>query len=165
VVRAVIPHVAPPEGFVSDKCSSLGKLLERTLRWLGYEIEPWCVEHDVAGCTRCHAEGALELAGAKVAAAWVLRERIRTTLPWWLHWTAGQVFVAVATAGGYWNTCGPEAGDLCRHGMRQPAWMRRVEAGRISLEVLGMVALAVVWILGAAGLAAWCAHVFSAVQP
>lgn len=118
-----------PDGFISDGCSSLGKLLERTLRRIGYDIEQLCLEHDVAGCTRCHPEGALDLAGAKIVAAWALREGLDAVLPWWLHWTAGQVFIAVATAGGYWNRCGAREGERCRHGMPQPEWMlARAEA-------------------------------------
>jgi hypothetical protein len=139
LIRVDPYRYASPAEILSDGCSSAGKILERFCRRLGFELEPACKEHDWAGCTRCHPEGELELAGAKAGAAWQLRWRVREALPWWLHYTAGMVFVAVRTAGGYWNSCGPEAGARCRHGQGMPPWMAaKAAAALLALLPLGI---------------------------
>lgn len=113
-----------PADFKDDGCSSLGKALERFFRWRGYDLGPICRQHDWASCTRCHAPGTMTET-RKVVAAWEMREAMRELLPWWYDYTAGPVYRVLGVWPGYWDTCGPEVGNVCRHGQMMPEWMRR----------------------------------------
>jgi hypothetical protein len=54
-----------------------------------------------------------------------LSSEIAWRLPWWLDWTAGLVYRGVYLFGPFnaYDSCGPEAGALCRHNMAPPPWM------------------------------------------
>jgi hypothetical protein len=56
-----------------------------------------------------------------------LRMHMRASLPWYTRvWVPLVYRVVVRLFGnfGAWDGCGPESGDLCRHNVSMPAWMR-----------------------------------------
>jgi hypothetical protein len=108
-----------PEGFIDDGCSKAPD------RWLGFDLRHACRLHDWAGCTRCHPSGALTLA-AMVQANTMLELVIAAALPARWQWIKFFYYAAVKRFNGdvAWDSCGPESGATCRHGMSAPAWMR-----------------------------------------
>jgi hypothetical protein len=56
-----------------------------------------------------------------------LGENIRRSLPWRWRWVGWIYRLGVRRYGGVaaFDSCGPAAGLLCRHGQSQPAWMHR----------------------------------------
>jgi hypothetical protein len=118
-----------PADFVTDGCSSLGQVVERLLRWLDYEIEPFCKRHDWRYCTRCQPPGSMTYA-AKIRADHELADGMASILPRALDWTAGAVYRGVVIGGPFnaWDSCGPEAGERCRHGQLAPQWMLSASA-------------------------------------
>ena len=54
-----------------------------------------------------------------------LGQLIGLALPWRWRWIRRVYLRAVQVGGGFdaYNSCGPEDGETCRHGMPLPAWM------------------------------------------
>lgn len=108
----------PPE-FVSDGCSGAPDSL------CGKDLRPFCRAHDAAGCTRLWPPGTLTQAWRHAADRQLGRE-IRVELPLGIKWVGWVYWLAVHRFGGdsSFDSCGAEAGDLCRHGIATPEWMR-----------------------------------------
>jgi hypothetical protein len=62
----------------------------------------------------------------KIAGAWAMREAMRELLPWYYDHTAGAVYRVLGVWPGYFDTCGPEVGNYCRHEQPMPDWMLRL---------------------------------------
>jgi hypothetical protein len=80
--------------------------------------------HDWHYCTRCHKAGSMTDPQKKWADK-ALRKHARELLPWYLCLAPIILYVGVRVGGGFgsWDSCGPEAGDRCRHNIKQPDWM------------------------------------------
>jgi hypothetical protein len=107
-----------PDEFRDDGCTGWFDSL------FGYDFKDVCRVHDWAFCTRCHPPGSMTFANM-VAVNRVLSEELAYRLPWWLDWTAGAVYRATYLFGPFnaYDSCGPEAGERCRHNMAPPSWM------------------------------------------
>lgn len=112
-----------PREFVDDGCSWAPD------RLFGVDLSWACRLHDALYCTRAHTEGALTshwrrlvdtLLRALVDEA-LLGHPLRPLV-------ARTYFAAVRLFGGSFNTCGPNAGSRCRHGLTRPAWMTSASA-------------------------------------
>jgi hypothetical protein len=81
--------------------------------------------HDWHYCTRCHPAGSMTQAARRFADL-ALRQHARELLPWWLRVAPWVLYLGVHWFGdeAAWDGCGPEQGDLCRHNIEQPVWMR-----------------------------------------
>lgn len=104
-----------PLHFVDDGCSNSPDDL------FGFDFRWACRIHDWRYCSRTGHLLEMDYR-KKVTADEELRENIRGSLPWRWRW-AGWIYEgAVRFAGGWgsWNSCGPEAGEHCRHGMAIP---------------------------------------------
>ncbi len=110
---------ALPAEFVDDGCS---KWFDAIFRW----SLRWCCRlHDASYCTRLHPAGSRTYA-AKILADEELKTDVALALPWALRATAGLMWIGVRVAGSWWHgwdSCGPEVGERCKHGMAMPAWM------------------------------------------
>lgn len=107
-----------PDGFKDDGCTKWFDKL------FGYDLSDLCRAHDYAYCTRCHPPGCMTY-GAKIRADLELSKGMKARLPWWLDWTSGAVYRSVYLFGPFnaFDSCGPEAGERCRHNMPRPDWM------------------------------------------
>lgn len=107
-----------PAEFRDDGCSRSPDSL------FGFDFRWACRLHDWSYCTRAHPPGSLTYA-RKVAADYTLREHLKAALPLRWRWVRFIYQGAVLAFGGFgsFNSCGPEAGELCRHAMRRPPWM------------------------------------------
>jgi hypothetical protein len=80
--------------------------------------------HDWHYCSRCHAAGTMNQTRRDLADKYI-KQHARELLPWLLrpisHLLRGGVFIGGGIRA--WNSCGPSAGDRCRHNMKQPVWM------------------------------------------
>lgn len=114
--QAILDRI--PADFRDDGCSrSPDSLFGFNFRWA-------CRIHDWSYCTRAHQPGSMTY-GWKVAADFTLRENLRSALPLRWRWVRFIYQGAVLAFGGFgsFNSCGPEAGERCRHAMRRPPWM------------------------------------------
>lgn len=108
-----------PREFADDGCSSSPD------SWFGFNFRFACRIHDWRYCTRAHPAGSMGY-GAKVAADYELEQHVRASLPWRWRWVGWLYRGATLFAGGWgaFDSCGPEVGDRCRHGLAPPEWMR-----------------------------------------
>lgn len=108
-----------PRGFVDDGCTAAPDLL------FGVDLAWACRIHDWCACTRAHPEGFLTLEW-KLLGDQMLRGYVRESLRGHplRFLIAATFFAGVRLFGGSFNTCGPEAGERCRHGLARPAWMK-----------------------------------------
>lgn len=113
-----------PAGFVDDGCSSAPDEL------FGFDFGYACRIHDWLYCTRAHAAGTMT-AAHRAYADGMLGELVREALPWRWRWVGWIYRAAVHRYGGIdaFDSCGLEAGPLCRHGLAPPGWMRLERAG------------------------------------
>jgi len=115
IARSILQKI--PRRFVTDGCSSApDSILGRDLRWC-------CKIHDWRGCTRAHRPGSLTQGACNFAAkelGWNVRSALRLGTRWigWLYYRVTYRFTEV-----YWDSCGPEAGERCRHNLPMPGWM------------------------------------------
>lgn len=116
-VRARLAKI--PREFLDDGCSRSPDMI------LGYDLRHACRLHDFAGCTRCHAPGSLTLEAMRIANR-ELEDVIDSALPdaSWLTQRIYGLFVRRFNGDVAWDSCGTEAGDLCRHNMPRPEWMQ-----------------------------------------
>jgi hypothetical protein len=107
-----------PKNFVDDGCSNSPD------GWFGFEFQWACRIHDYRYCTRCHDPGTMTY-GMKLFADNELKRNIRYSLPWRWRWVRYVYHAGVWFGGNFsaWDSCGPDAGEVCRHGMSQPDWM------------------------------------------
>jgi hypothetical protein len=108
-----------PKEFRDDGCSNA---LDS---WFGFDFAWACRIHDWRYCTRCHQAGSMDYA-CKVRDDRELQAFVACCLPWRWKWL-GRVYKRAVLIAGGWNaydSCGPEKGALCRHGMPMPRWMR-----------------------------------------
>jgi len=108
-----------PETFVDDGCSnSPDGLCGTDFRWA-------CRIHDWRYCTRCHPFGTM-CWKHRLKTDRELRRNLAVALPWWNQWIRFAYWFAVRRFGSFhaYDTCGPEAGERCRHNMEQPGWMK-----------------------------------------
>lgn len=107
-----------PVGFVDDGCSNAPDSL------FGFDFKWACRIHDWDYCTRCHPPGSMtyQEKGRKDNR---LKRFIQVSLPVRWRWIRYVYYTAVWWVGhfGAWDTCGPEAGELCRHNISKPEWM------------------------------------------
>ena len=108
-----------PANFIDDGCSnSPDSLCGTNFRWA-------CRIHDWRYCTRAQPEGTMNKQSRK-AADKELRKNLAIALPWywqpirWVYYRAVRRFGSLHS----YNTCGPSAGNSCRHGLTPPGWMR-----------------------------------------
>jgi hypothetical protein len=106
-----------PTDFIDDGCTNSPDGLFRVdLRWA-------CRIHDWRYCTRCHAPGSMT-AGARHRADDELRRHIdgawKGKIIPWLYWKAVHLFGGTNA----YDSCGPAAGRVCRHGQHVPMWMK-----------------------------------------
>jgi hypothetical protein len=115
----MVEHGPYPEDFVADGCSCAPDKI------FGYDISECCVGHDFDYCSRCHPEGHMTKKWRK-AADKKLRKRIAAVLPRVLDWIRWIYYRFVRRFGSLsaFDSCGPEAGERCRHNMPMPEWMR-----------------------------------------
>lgn len=80
--------------------------------------------HDWHYCSRCHRAGSMTW-GAKGFADRALRKHARDLLPWYLNLTPLILHIGVRLGGNSsWDSCGPDAGEWCRHNIEKPVWMQ-----------------------------------------
>lgn len=111
-----------PSRFKDDGCSnSLDS-------WFGFDFRWACRIHDWFYCTRCHLVGTMT-SRKRQRADLLLRRFLRASVPWRWGWLKWIYWLGVHYGGGIkaFDSCGPEAGELCRHNMPMPAWMMRQE--------------------------------------
>ena len=112
-----------PSHFVDDGCTSSPD------GWFGFDFRWACRIHDWLYCTRAHPAGTMTYEW-KVKADHALSEFIRASLPlrWrWVRWVY-EGMVLFAGGWGSFDSCGPEVGKRCRHGLRAPWWMLAPES-------------------------------------
>lgn len=114
--RYVASHI-PPD-FVSDGCSGAPDL------FLGYDLTPACRAHDAGYCQRLWPAGACDQEW-RTAVDHQLGIEVRAALPLGLRWIGWLYWRAVHVFGGETSfaSCGPLAGDLCRHNVARREWM------------------------------------------
>ena len=102
-----------PEGFISDGCTNAPDTI------FGFDLSDGCVIHDWRYCTRCHPPGALTQAW-RIMSDVEMRDYFRAVLPTRWRWVRWIYHAFVNVVGGFraFDSCGPEAGLICRHGMR-----------------------------------------------
>ena len=107
-----------PEHFLDDGCSNSPD------RIFGFDFRWSCKIHDWRYCGRCHPAGTMHYQN-KLTADQELRENLKASLPWRWRWVSRVYWRGVQIGGGFdaWNSCGPENGDACRHGIARPTWM------------------------------------------
>lgn len=108
-----------PAGFVDDGCSNSPDA------WFRFDFRWACRIHDWRYCSRCHPAREMTQAG-RTRADQELGMNIRAALPWRWRWVASIYQFEVWRWGGMaaWDSCGPEAGNRCRHGMpERPEWL------------------------------------------
>ena len=90
----------------------------------GFEFRWASRIHDWRYDTRSHPPIEMTQAHRHLADA-ELERNVRSALPWRYRWIGWVYFAAVDRFGGdeAWNSCGPEAGVLCRHNMPLPPWL------------------------------------------
>ena len=108
-----------PADFIDDGCSHAPD------SWTGFDLRHACRIHDYDGCTRCHPPGSRTLLAMKQANS-TLERVIAEALPFRWRWLKWPYYYAVKRLNGdvAWDSCGPEAGFLCRHNQRTPEWMK-----------------------------------------
>lgn len=107
-----------PREFGDDGCSNApDSIFWRSIKWC-------CRIHDWRYCSRCHSPVAMTRRGRAYADK-ELGWNVRSALPFTTRWAGWFYYRATARFGGMeaWNSCGPGAGLLCRHGMEVPEWM------------------------------------------
>ena len=109
---------AIPAGFSDDGCSNAPDAI------FGFRFDWACRIHDWRYCSRCHPAGTMHYAN-KLAADAELGRLIGTSLPWRWRWIRRVYLRGVQAGGGFdaWNSCGPEDGPSCRHGIDLQTWM------------------------------------------
>ncbi|MCI0408176.1 MAG: phospholipase [Acidobacteria bacterium] len=107
-----------PEEFVDDGCSAAPD------GWLGFDFRYACRIHDWAYCTRAHPAGHMTQAHRHWADH-LLGVLIAAALPWPWRWVGWTYRLMVHRHGGTtaYDSCGPEAGERCRHNLPRPRWM------------------------------------------
>lgn len=106
-----------PEGFYSDGCSSAPDSI------FGNDLSWACRIHDWEYCTRSHPAGSRTAPRRKTADK-QLGTDVRGSLPFGLRWIGFVYWRAVARiAYNKWDSCGWDAGQLCRHDIPRPGWM------------------------------------------
>ena len=110
------------DDFSDDGCSnSPDSILWRSIKWC-------CRIHDWRYCSRCHRAGSMNR-GAQTWADTELGMNIRSALPFTTRWVGWLYYRVTNRFGGMgaWNSCGPNSGLLCRHGMEVPEWMAELQ--------------------------------------
>lgn len=109
---------AIPAHFHSDCCSGGPDHV------LGVGIKHHCRAHDAAYCQRLWPAGSLDQQW-RDAADRQLGVEIRSELPYCLKWIGWLYFRGTHRFGGdnAYASCGPLAGDRCRHNIERPDWM------------------------------------------
>ena len=107
-----------PAFFHDDGCSGAP---DRILWW---NVRHCCRIHDFFYCTRGWPPGVLDQAHRSLADR-LLGELVREALPAGLKWLGWAYYRAVHRLGGdaAYDSCGPAAGERCRHGIRLN-WMQ-----------------------------------------
>lgn len=107
-----------PKRFVDDGCSSSPD------RLFGRNLRPACRAHDWFYCTRAWPAGQLTQEHRALADQ-LLGFWIRALLPRGLGWIGWLYMRLTHSYGGTeaYDSCGSQAGKLCRHNLRKPAWM------------------------------------------
>ena len=110
-----------PSRFRDDGCSRSFD------SWFGFDFRPYCRIHDWSYCTRCHRPGRLT-AQYRLYADRRLRRFLSAATPLRWRWLKWFYWAGVHLGGGIsaFDSCGPDAGVLCRHDMPMPEWMERV---------------------------------------
>ena len=111
-VSAVLTLAGIPRGFMDDGCSNSPD------EWFQFNFRWACRIHDWRYCTRCHPADEMTQTH-RHAADKELAANIRASLPWRWGWLRYVYLFGVWRYGGVnaWNSCGPEVGTMCRHGM------------------------------------------------
>lgn len=101
-----------PPLFKDDGCSNAPD------RWLGVNLRPACRVHDFWYCTRAWPPGTLDQAHRSEADRF-LGASVRALLPFGMKWAGWLYYRAVHRFGGddAYDSCGPLAGERCRHNM------------------------------------------------
>lgn len=104
-----------PPLFADDGCSGVADW------WFGSDLRPACRVHDFWYCTRGWPAGTLDQAHRHDADAFLGRS-VRALLPLGLGWIGWFWTWFVHRYGGdeSYDSCGPEAGKLCRHRLFWP---------------------------------------------
>lgn len=119
-----------PERFVDDGASHAPDSVGST------NLRPVFRIHDWMYCTRCHPPGTMTGEWRKKADA-DMKLFMGLGLPWYSRWVRRVYYWAVKKFGGRYeifDSCGPEAGDFCRHNMPMPLWMNYEHAVTDALE-------------------------------
>lgn len=89
----------------------------------GWKLAAYGRVHDWLYCSRSHPRGTMSKKHRRLADK-VLRSALAAEAPRGLRWIPRLVFRAVRMFGApSYDSCGPDRGELCRHGMRIPVWM------------------------------------------
>ena len=115
-VQALLDEI--PDEFIDDGCSNSPDEI-----W-GFSLRHACRRHDWRYCSRCHDAGSMHFSD-KMESDREISMIIGDALPWRWRWIRRLYLRAVQVAGGFdaYNSCGPEDGETCRHGMPLPSWM------------------------------------------
>lgn len=117
-----------PRDFNTDGCSNAPD----RLWYFGWWDFKWACEiHDWRYCSRCHDAGIMSV-NYKDFADKELNWNLIAFLPWLLR-GAGWIYRFMTWKyGGYsaFDSCGPEAGQFCRHNMPMPRWMEELEVAK-----------------------------------
>lgn len=103
--------------FISDGCSYCPDEI------FGHSLREACFAHDYFYCTRVHDAGDMTSGGRRNADK-AFRHFLSLATPWWLYWYCWLMWAVVRiTAGDMWDSCGVDAGEVCRHNQTKPLWM------------------------------------------
>ena len=107
-----------PSEFSDDGCTNSPDSV------FGFKFRWACRIHNWRYCSRCHPPGTMHYE-SKLKADAELARYIGSSLPFRWRWVRRIYLRGVHVGGGFdaWNSCGPEDGDTCRHGIAMPDWM------------------------------------------
>jgi hypothetical protein len=90
----------------------------------GRSLREACRVHDFMYCTRAWPPGRLDQAHRREADR-MLGRMVRAALPFGVKWLGWLYYWAVERWGGRkaYDSCGREAGEVCRHNLSMPPWM------------------------------------------
>ena len=103
-----------PLEFIDDGCSAAPD----KIFWI-WDLKWACRIHDWRYCTRAHKPSEMTQYFRHIADL-ELRNNVRSVLPFGLGWLTALLFWRVVHLKGgdeAWNSCGPEVGERCRHGL------------------------------------------------
>ncbi len=110
-----------PKRFLDDGCSNSPDSV------FGFDFRWACRIHDWEYCSRCHKAGRTTQTNRRFADR-EIKLFIGSALPWRWRWVRFVYYRVLKVAGGVdaWNSCGHTKGELCRHNMPMPGWMKRL---------------------------------------